>query len=163
MPHKNLLSLLNTHEITYEVHTHVPIFTAEEAHKLQLDIKGAHSKNLFLRDKARNFFLVTVLDHKRVDLKTLSKNHGAGHFSFGNEEDLKTLLGVTRGSVTPYGLVNDNERKVQFLLDKDILDHDFVNFHPLRNDMTINMGSNDFLRFFEKLGRTPEIISIPTV
>lgn len=163
MPHQQLLSALKDYNLTYELHSHVPIFTAEEAHKLHLNIQGAHSKNLFLRDKLKNFFLVTVLDHKRVDLKALSKNFGAGHFSFGSCEDLLSLLGVTPGSVTPYALINDKEHKVKFLLDKDIMNYDLVNFHPLRNDMTLNVSLKHFLKFFDKIGHQPQIISIPII
>jgi Ala-tRNA(Pro) deacylase len=161
MPHQKLLDRFKDHQIDYDLHTHEPLFTVEDAHKLSYAIKGAHSKNLFLRDKKKNFFLVTVLDSKRVDLKTLSKNYGAGHFSFGNADELLRVLGVIPGSVTPFGLINDEGQQVNFLFDKDFMTYDFVNFHPLRNDMTINICLNQFLKFFEKIGRRPQMIEIP--
>lgn len=161
MPHQKLLDIFKDHQIDYDLHTHPPLFTAEDAHKLSYEIKGAHSKNLFLRDKKKNFFLVSVLDGKRVDLKTLSKHFGAGHFSFGNADELLRLLGVIPGSVTPYGLINDRDHQVKFLLDTDFTHHEIVNFHPLRNDMTVSVRLTHFLNFFEMTGRKPEIIEIP--
>jgi Ala-tRNA(Pro) deacylase len=163
MPHQQLLTAFKNYDINFEIHNHAPVFTAEEARNMQYDIRGAHCKNLFLRDKKRNFFLVSVLDNKRVDLKALSKNFGAGHFSFGNADELLSMLGVTPGSVTPYGLIHDKDKKITFLIDQDILGYEFVNFHPLRNDMTVNSCVKQFLKFFDKIGHQPEAISIPLV
>lgn len=163
MPHQKLLDSFKEHQIDYELHTHEAIFTAEQGEKLQLAIKGPDCKNLFLRDKKRTYFLVSTLSTKRVNLKALSKNFGAGHFSFGNADDLLNYLGVTPGSVTPYGLIHDNDHQVNFLLDKDLMNHEVMNFHPLRNDMTVSVPLNHFLTYFEKIGRKFKIVDIPTV
>jgi Ala-tRNA(Pro) deacylase len=163
MSHQKLLTSFKVHQIDYELHTHEAIFTAEQGEKLQLNIKGPNCKNLFLRDKRKTYFLVSTLSDKRVDLKALSKNHGNGHFSFGNPGELLGLLGVTPGSVTPFGLINDTDHQVTFLLDKDLMEHDVVNFHPLRNDMTVSVPRSHFLTFFEKLGRKAQIVDIPEV
>lgn len=98
-----------------------------------------------------------------MDLKALSKNFGNGHFSFGNGEELLTYLGVTPGSVTPFGLIHDKDHQVNFLLDKDLMNHEVMNFHPLRNDMTVSVPLNHFLSFFEKIGRKFQIADIPEV
>ena len=163
MPHQKLLDAFKDYQINYDLHTHAPLFTAEDANKLHIEIKGAHSKNLFLKDKKKKYFLVSVLDSKRVDLKTLSKNFGAGHFSFGNADELLRMLGVVPGSVTPYGLMNDKTSQVNFLLDKELLQYELVNFHPLRNDMTVSVSLHQFLHFFDKIGCKPQIIDIPIV
>ena len=163
MPHQKLFDIFKNYQIEYDLHEHVPLFTAEDSHKLPYKIKGAHCKNLFLRDKRKNFFLVTVLSSKRVDLKVLSKHFGEGHFSFGNENEMQTYLGVAPGSVTPYGLIHDKHHQVNFLIDKDLMNDNYVNFHPLRNDMTISVTLNNFLAFFDKLGRKPQFVDIPII
>lgn len=163
MPHNKLFDSFKDHQISYELHTHPALFTVEDSDKLQVCIEGAHSKNLFLRDKKKKYFLVSTLSTKRVDLKVLSKNFGNGHFSFGNAEELFALLGVIPGSVTPYGLVNDQHHQVTFLLDKDFMSYDLVNFHPLRNDMTVSVRTAHFLTYFEKIGRMPHLIDVPAV
>lgn len=163
MPHQKLLASFKDHQIEYELHTHEAIFTAEQGKNLKLNIKGPNCKNLFLRDKKKSYFLVSTLSDKRVDLKTLSKNFGNCHFSFGNVDELFSLLGVTPGSVTPFGLINDKDHQVIFLLDKDLLQHEVVNFHPLRNDMTVSIPLNYFFTFFEKIGRKIEVADIPEV
>ena len=163
MPHQKLLDSFKEHHITYELHTHPAVFTVEASDKLQEIIEGTHSKNLFLKDKKKKYFLVSTLSTKRVDLKTLSKNFGNGHFSFGNAEELFTFLGVIPGSVTPYGLIYDQDHHVTFLLDKELLNDDLVNFHPLRNDMTVSVCPSQFLAYFEKIGRKLQIIDVPAL
>ena len=163
MPHQKLLDSFKGYQIAYELYTHLPLFTVEDSDKFQVSIKGVHTKNLFLKDKKKKFFLVSTLSAKRVDLKSLSKNFGNGHFSFGNSEELFAFLGVIPGSVTPYGLINDQDHQVNFLLDKDLICYDLVNFHPLRNDMTVSVSASQFLTYFEKIGRNPQIVEIPAV
>ncbi|MBX9804950.1 MAG: prolyl-tRNA synthetase associated domain-containing protein [Alphaproteobacteria bacterium] len=163
MPHQKLFELFKKYGLDYELFTHEPLFTAEDAEKLQVVIEGAHGKNLFLKDKKKQYFLVSVLDSKRVDLKALAKKFASGHLSFGSAEELACFLGVAPGSVTPYGLLNDKDRKVKFLLDKDFLTYDLVNFHPLRNDMTISVRLKHFLTFFENIDHNPQIEHIPEI
>jgi Ala-tRNA(Pro) deacylase len=131
--------------------------------KFGITIGGAHSKNLFLKDKKDNFFLVSIIDQKRVDLKILSKRYGKGGLSFATAECLKALLDLMPGSVTPYGLLNDIENKVTFILDEDFLSHSLINFHPLRNDMTVSVAPNDFLTFCTRIDHTPSITPIPVL
>lgn len=161
MTHKDLFKLLDDFQIAFELYEHPPLFTVEEASEFNRSVKGGHSKNLFLKDKKNQFFLISVIDTKRVDLKTLSKSYGNGGFSFGNTKELKAVLNLTPGSVTPYGLINDQEGKVIFLLDKDLVAKDKVNFHPLRNDMTVSVCSRDFLKFCDIIQHYPSIINIP--
>ena len=163
MPHQKLIESFTKHQIEYTLHTHQAVFTGEEAERLQLSIGGPNCKNLFLRDKKRAYFLVSTLNSKRVDFKALSKNFGNGHFSFGNKDDLLEILGVIPGSVTPYGLMNDKIRQVTFLMDKDLMQYEFMNFHPLRNDMTVSVALHQFLNYFEKIDRPPQIVDIPVV
>jgi Ala-tRNA(Pro) deacylase len=158
--HTKLFEFLEENKITYTLYNHANFYTVEEAENFYNSISGANSKNLFLKDKKKNFFLLSILSDKKADLKTLSKQYGVGGLSFANEEYLKELLGLLPGSVTPYGLINDLENQVQFILDKDFLKYELVNFHPLRNDMTISVSSKDFLEFCKKTNHFPSTIEI---
>lgn len=161
MPHLRLYSIFQDYDIPFIDLVHPPLFSIGDEIKFGIVIPGANSKNLFLKDKKNNFFLVSVLDYKRVDLKALSKQYGKGGLSFASAEHLKTLLDLIPGSVTPYGLLNDTEHKVTFILDEDFLGHSLISFHPLRNDMTVSVASNDFLTFCTYINHTPSIIHIP--
>lgn len=159
MKHQPLIALFEQHAIAYILHEHKPVFTTEE--ETGIEIAGAHSKNLFLRDKKKNYFLVSVLEHKRVNLKVLSKYLGRGGLSFGSAEMMTELLGVVPGAVTPYGLLHDRDKRVTFVLDNDFLQHEVLNFHPLRNDMTVSVSRDAFLKFCETVGHAPDCIEIP--
>lgn len=161
MPHSILFQLLQDHQIPFVLYQHTPLFTVEEGLEVNHSIEGGHSKNLFLKDKKNQFFLVSVAEIKRINLKELSKTYGKGGLSFANSEELKTLLRLTPGSVTPYGLMHDSNYQVMFLLDQDLIAHEKVNFHPLRNDMTVSVDSRNFLKFCDIVQHTPSIIHIP--
>jgi Ala-tRNA(Pro) deacylase len=163
MHHLRLFSLFETHGISFTNHTHPPLFSVGDSEKYGVKLDGMDSKNLFLKDKKDNFVLVSVLNFKRVDLKVFSKRYGNGAFSFAKPEDLKEVLELQPGSVTPYGLINDPQHKVKFMLDEDFLKHDLINFHPLRNDMTVSVSPGEFLRFCTVIGRRPTIIQIPEI
>lgn len=156
-----LYALCHKHQLHYVLHTHAPIFTVEEGEEVSKIISGAHSKNLFLKDKKDQFFLVSVLQDKRVNLKQLSKEVGKGGLSFGSPMNLQNVLQLLPGSVTPFGLMSDHIKQVHFILDVDFLQYEYVNFHPLRNDKTLQMGINDFLRFFEVIEHPPVIRAVP--
>lgn len=158
-----LLNLLQEHQLDYFLHEHEPLFTVDEGKHISAKIAGAHSKNLFLRDKKKNYFLVSVLEHKRVDLKALSKLYGKGGLSFASAEELDQKLQLLPGSVTPYALMFDRNNEVKFILDQDFLKFDIVNFHPLQNNLTMSMDINAFLRFFELVKHLPEVVNIPEV
>jgi Ala-tRNA(Pro) deacylase len=117
--------------------------------------QGGHSKNLFLKDKKGQLFLLSALGDTAIDLNAVSKLIGAGRFSFGSAERLMENLGVTPGSVTLFALINDPDRKVKLLLDEGFFAHDPVNFHPLKNDATTAISPEDMLKFIRSLGREP--------
>lgn len=161
-----MFDFLKSNHIVYNLFHHQPVFTTEETPVLidsDVDtIPGMDSKNLFLKDKkCEAFYLVSVTQDKRVDLKALSNTLGCGRFSFGKPEELFELLKLTPGSVTPFGLLFDQHNKVTFVLDEDFVAASSVNFHPMRNDMTINMDSQVFLACMEKMGHVPRVITIP--
>lgn len=158
---KALLAFLATHQLPYELYHHEPVFTVPEGLHLQEQIPGAHSKNLFLKDKKGHFFLVSLLEHKQVDLRALSKAYGKGGFSFAKAEVLMEKMQLTPGSVTPYGLLHDTAKSITFLCDKEFAEYSHVNFHPMRNDMTVQVSWQTFLRFFDLIQHSPTLIAIP--
>ena len=135
---------------------HPPLFTVEESQALRGRIPGLHSKNLFLRDRARRHFLVVAEEEARIDLKTLHSRIGAqGKVSFGSAEAMLELLGVTPGSVTPFGAINDREGRVAVVLDEKLAQAPAVNFHPLVNTRTTTLSGPDLLRFLRACGHEP--------
>ncbi len=136
---------LNNLNISYIVHEHPAVFTVEEAQKFCSDIPGIHCKNLFLRNKKGNkHYLFTLEETKPADLKSLCKKIGETSLSFASPDRLYKYLGLTPGSVSPFGLINDENKEVVFLLDKDLTHSNTINFHPNINTATINLSFADF-------------------
>jgi Ala-tRNA(Pro) deacylase len=138
---------------------HPPLYTVADSKALRGDLPGGHIKNLFLRDKKRRIWLVTVPEDRAVDLKALRRRLGAqGTLSFGDAALLRRVLGVEPGAVTPFGVINDRDRQVTVVLDRAVLARDPVNCHPLVNDMTTAIAAGDLVRFIEACGHRVEVI-----
>jgi Ala-tRNA(Pro) deacylase len=147
--------------IAYRTHTHPPVFTVEEAKSLRGTLPGGHCKSLFLKDKKAGLWLVVALEECRVDLKALADRLGAPRFSFGAAELLEEVLGVRPGSVTPFAAVNDRAGRVTVVLQRAMLAHDPLNYHPLQNDCTTAVAPGDLVRFLEACGHKPLVVDIP--
>ena len=157
-----LLARLAELDITVEIHRHPALHTVAQSQALRGTMPGSHIKNLFLRDKKRNKWLVTVPEEAHVDLKALRHIIGAsGTLSFGNAELLADCLGVEPGSVTPFAVMNDSEATVAMVLARGVLDQDPVNAHPLHNEATAAIAGADLLRFLDACGHSPTIIDLP--
>ena len=139
---------------------HEAVFTVAESSKLERELPGGHTKNLFLKDKKGALFLVVALGHAQLDLKTLPKRLGCDRLSFGRPELLMQALGVPPGSVTPFALVNDKARRVTVVLDLDMMRHDRLNYHPLENTATTNIARADLLAFIADCGHEPRIVAV---
>ncbi|MFA6527523.1 MAG: prolyl-tRNA synthetase associated domain-containing protein [Candidatus Babeliales bacterium] len=170
MNEKKIFDFFKQHNVPYHLYEHQPVFTVNEKPVVTAidgvavtsgTIPEPHFKTLFLQDNKGVFFLVSVIDDKRVDLKALSDVLGCARFSFGKAEALFQLLKLTPGSVTPYGLLFDEQKNVTFVLDEDALPYSCVSFHPMRNDMTIVTTPNDFLTCMQKMGHAPRVVRIP--
>ncbi|HWA89293.1 MAG TPA: prolyl-tRNA synthetase associated domain-containing protein [Rhizomicrobium sp.] len=149
--------------IAWVRYEHVPVFTVEEAAIVNATQPGGHTKNLFLKDKKGGLWLIVLRDDFKLDLNALSKQIGAPRFSFGSGELLMATLGVPPGSVTPFALINDGERKVRVVLDDVMLGQEPLNYHPLRNDRTIAVSRSDLLTFIAACGHEPQIVRLPGV
>jgi Ala-tRNA(Pro) deacylase len=140
---------------------HPPVFTVDEAQTLRGTIAGAHSKNLFLKDKKGALFLVVTREEAAIDLKHLHNRIGAsGRLSFGQPDLLLDKLGVAPGSVTPFGLMNDRPPSVRVILEAALVAAETVNFHPLINTATTGLASADLLAFIRATGHEPEIVDL---
>lgn len=137
---------------------HAPVFTVEEARAMRGEIPGAHCKNLFLKDKNANLWLVVCLEDSRVDLKALPAAIGSGRLSFGKPELLRQVLGVDPGSVTPFALINAEPGSVNVVLQEAMMRHDLLNYHPLENSATTTISSEDLVKFINACGHDPRIL-----
>ena len=155
-----LLRFLEEFGIAYALYEHEPVFTAEEALKVCGHIPGVHCKNLFLKDKGGALWLITLPDEKRADLRALPEKIGSKRLSFGNAALLMEALGVTPGSVTALALINDKRRRVQLVLDRDMMEQELINLHPLVNTATITLRTADLLRFVDALGHKPLLAAL---
>ena len=140
---------------------HPPLFTVEDSKALRGQIAGGHTKNLFLKDRKGRLFLLVAEDEAEVDLKTLHQRLGAqGKFSFASAELLEEVWGVTPGSVTPFGAINDAQGRVTVALDNGLLAKGRVNFHPLENTATTAVSAEDLVRFLRATGHEPLTIDL---
>jgi len=153
-----LFAALDALAIKYTTVKHPPLFTVEQSRALRGQIPGGHTKNLFLRDKKHALFLVVAEEEADIDLKGLHRLLGAsGRFSFGSSDLLREVWGVEPGAVTPFGALNDTAGRVTVVLDKAMLTHATLNFHPLVNTMTTSIARNDLVRFLESTGHSPRV------
>ncbi len=141
---------------------HEAVFTVEESRRLRGDLPGGHIKNLFLKTKKGDLWLVVCLEDRRVDLKKLEKRLAAGRFSFGKPELLMEVLGVEPGSVTPLSLINDSEKRVTVVLDEGLFDFDALYCHPLVNTASTRISPDELMTFVRDCGHEPVISPIDT-
>lgn len=153
-----LFAYLDRLGVAHKTVTHAPLFTVEEGREVRREIAGAHTKNLFLRDKKGKAFLLVALEDAVIELRSLHRLLGAtGRFSFGSPDLMRELLGVTPGSVTPFAVINDVALRVTVVLDAAMMAHEVLNFHPLVNTGTTTISQQGLLRFLEATGHVPQI------
>jgi Ala-tRNA(Pro) deacylase len=163
MPHTpdSLFAALDSLGIAHETVTHPPLFTVEQSKQLRGEIPGAHTKNLFLKDKKGKLFLVTAVENTRIDLKRLHEViGGSGRLSFASPDQMMTFLGVEPGSVTAFGVINDTGGGVTMILDDRLEAFGRVNGHPLVNTMTTGVAYADLLRFLANTGHPPQVLTV---
>ena len=131
MIQKAVTDALDSLDIDYEITEHPPVYTIDEMKNLGITHKGDVVKNLFLRDaKGKRHFLVVLDKDKRADLKALQEQLSCSKLSFASEERLKKHLGLSRGSVTPLGILNDAQGMVELVFDRDLIGRRRLGVHP---------------------------------
>jgi Ala-tRNA(Pro) deacylase len=153
----DVFALLDRLGIVHSTVRHAALFTVEQSRSLRGEIVGAHTKNLFLKDKKGALFLVSTLEDAVIALKHLHHQFGSGRFSFGSADILRAALGLEPGSVSPFGAINDTAGAVTVVLDAGLMEHATLNFHPLVNTMTTAISRDGLLRFLEATGHKARI------
>jgi len=141
--------------IIFDVHEHPAVYTVEEAQQHCSHIEGCHCKNLFLKTKKKQLWLVVLEDSTTIDLKELARLVGVKAWSFASPDRLMEHLGVIPGSVTPFALINDSENKVNLAIESKVLESQSGNFHPLTNTATLTISNTGLREFLQSTGHVP--------
>lgn len=156
-----LLKYLKEKGIAAKTFEHPPVHTVEESRALRGNISGVHTKNLFLRDGKKRYFLFVTDESRSVNLKSLGRIIGArGGLSFGSAEALMDMLGITAGSVSLLAAINDTEQNVTVVIDEGLLTAASINCHPLTNRRTTSLTREDIAAFMKAIGHTPTYVSV---
>lgn len=158
-----LFAHLDAHGIAHSTLDHPAVFRVEEGLEIKAALPGGHTKNLFLKDSKDQLWLISALGETAIDLKKLPAVIGSGRLSFGSAQLMEETLGVTPGSVTALGLINDGGRRIRFVLDAALSLADPVNFHPLTNEATTALSQAGFAAFLASVGVTPVIVDFETL
>ena len=153
-----LTAWLADNGVDHVTHDHPAVFRVEEGLDLKADLPGAHTKNLFLKDKKGRLWLISARQDTLIDLKRTPEAIGSDRLSFANEALMYETLGVRPGSVTAMALINDTDARVTFVLDQRLWEADLINFHPLTNTATTALSQDAFRRFLSLLGREPLVV-----
>lgn len=157
--YQNLLNTLIELHIDYKLVDHPAADSTEEADKYIEGYNGVRTKTLFLKDKYKNFYLVTTDDVKRFDFKKFQTLVNTKRISMANEDDVK-LLGSYIGIISPLSLMNNTIENIKIYFDKEMLDENILTFHPNINTHTIFLKTEDVFSFIEKQGYTYSIVTL---
>jgi Ala-tRNA(Pro) deacylase len=147
--------------IPFTRHEHPPVATVDEASAHWEGIDATHCKNLFLRNqKGNRHYLVVLTASKKADLRAVADQIGDGKLSFASPERLMTHLGLTPGSVSPFGLINDRDHVVRVVLDRDFQTSARLAFHPNINTATLTVSAADFKKFLDACGNTVQHVTV---
>ena len=157
-----ILTLLSELKIPFQQFNHPPVFSCAESERLCPKMEGAHTKQLLMKAKNKEIYVLAIVLHdKRVDTKALAKEYAAQSFSFVSPEKLKEMLGVLPGSVTPFGLIFDKDKKINVIVDEDAWKIGKFCFHPLVNTATLVIDQKGFETFLKHTGHGFMVKKIP--
>jgi Ala-tRNA(Pro) deacylase len=154
-----LFAFLDAHAIAHHTVRHPPVFTVTDGEAIKAGLPGGHTKNLFLKDRAGQLWLICAIAETEIRLNHTHRVIGAERLSFGRPDAMREALGVAPGSVTLFALVNDKARAVRLALDQALFAHEKVNFHPLSNDATTTISRDGMIAFLRGLGRNPLVVN----
>ena len=156
----DLINHLDTLGIKTTTVEHPAVYTVEQAKRLRGNLTGGHCKNLFLKDKKGMLWLLVALEDKKIDIKALRKIIGSSQLSFARSDLLIETLGVTPGSVTPFGVINDRQNRVTVILDEDLMEYDILNFHPMTYKATTRISPRGLMEFFRTTRHKPIFVEL---
>ena len=149
---QEVYALLNERGIEYEAIEHEAVYNMEEADALELPHREAGTKNLFIRDdKKRNYYVVSIPEHDRLDLKALREKLESRPLKFAQDYELMDLMGLIPGQVTPFGTLNDTEHKVKVLI-SDYFRGGLMDAHPNDNTATLILKADDVVELLKSFG-----------
>jgi len=158
---EHVLQILEKLEIPYEIHDHKPLPTIEIAMEVWKDIDCTHCKNLFFRNhKGNRHYLVILESNHKLDIKDLEQRLRQGKISFASEKRLDRYLGISPGSVSPFGLINDLDNHVHVFLDKHLLNAENISFHPNVNTASVVIAMSDFRKYLSWVGNSYEFLEL---
>lgn len=148
--------------ITYNVVDHPPVFTTEQADSYIKELEGVWTKSMFLTNKKKTqYYLLIMDDKKRLDMADFKVQVGADRIRMASLDSLVEKMNLPAGTVSPFGLLNNEEKDIHVYFDKDIISDDAMTFHPNTNEKTIFIKSKDLFRFLKSIGFTYEILILP--
>lgn len=162
MNKQEIYDFIKNKNIWYEITEHKAVFNMDELSEIEIPYPEYDAKNLFVRDdKKRNYYHITVKGNKRIDLKEFRNDNNTRPLSFASEQDLMSIMNLIAGSVTPLGLLNDNELKVIFYLDKDFLnDKQIIGVHPNDNTATLWLKVTDLIDIIKEHGNQVNVVEL---
>ncbi len=156
-----LIELLESEGIDHQTVDHPPMWTVEDAKALRAPSKFGHTKNLFVRNKKGQMWLLTLHEDRKIDLKLAAKLLGTNRFSFASKQRLMHYLGVIPGAVSAFSLLNDVDQRVQFFIDEALMKDPELHVHPLINTRTTTIDREEMLWFLEKKGHPHQVLAFP--
>lgn len=165
MDKKQIYEYIKNKQIWYEITEHKAVYSMSEISEVEIPYPEADAKNLFVRDdKKENYYLITVRGNKRVNLKEFRKENNTRPLSFASEKELKEIIQILPGSVSPLGILNDKENKVKVFLDKEFIEKtDIIGIHPNDNIATIWLKTKDLINIIKEHGNKVELVEIKEV
>lgn len=147
--------------IKFQTLEHEAVYTVEESRRLRIfeKLSGLACKNLFLRNKRGEYFLLTLLANKRADLKLVAKLLNLPRLSFASEDELEKILSLHTGAVTPLGIINDTEKKVKLIIDAELQGKKLL-LHPNINTATISLAFEDLIKIILQTGHDYLLVTL---
>ncbi len=156
-----VLRTLKDLSIQYELYEHPPLPNIEKAMEYWKDIDAFHCKNLFFRNHKGNRHYLVIFDHRQnLNIRELELRLKQGKLSFASEKRMEKYLGVSPGSVSVFGIINDTSNHVYLFMDKNIANAEKVSFHPNDNTATLVISGEDFKRFLKHSGNPYEFLEL---